>query len=115
MDGVHGAFGMTTAGQFDFTVAAADGRAEVHLVGDLDISTAPLLREGLLGVLAEGTNDVTLDMSRLSFIDSTGLSVLVGAYKRARHDGRAMVLRNPRPSARKVLEISGLDTVIPIT
>ena len=106
---------MTTAGQFDFTVAATEGKAEVHVVGDLDVSTAPLLREGLLGLLAEGTTDVTLDMSGLSFIDSTGLSVLVGAYKRARHDGRVMVLRNPQPSARKVLEISGLDTVIPIT
>lgn len=106
---------MTTAGQFAFTVADGDGRSEVRLVGDLDISTAPLLREGLLRILADGSGDVTLDLSRLSFIDSTGLSVLVGAYKRARESGRTVVLRSPRPSARKVLEISGLDTVFEIT
>ena len=106
---------MTTAGQFDFMVARREGRAEVHLVGDLDISTAPLLREGLLDLLAEGSTDITLDMAQLGFIDSTGLSVLVGAFKRARQDGREIVLRNPRPPARKVLEISGLDTVIRIT
>ena len=106
---------MTTAAQFDFVVATADGQAEVHLKGDLDIATAPLLREGLLGVLADGSGDVTLEMSELSFIDSTGLSVLVGAFKRAQENGRHMMLRSPRPAARKVLEISGLDTVIPIT
>lgn len=106
---------MTTAGHFDFMVAERDGRAEVHLVGELDVSTAPLLREGLLGVLAEGSGQITLDMAELAFIDSTGLSVLVGAFKRARQDGREVVLKNPRPPARKVLEISGLDTVIRIT
>lgn len=106
---------VTTAGRFDFTVAEGDGRSEVQLVGELDISTAPLLREGLLRLLADGSGDVTLDLSRLNFIDSTGLSVLVGAYKRASESGRAVVLRSPRPSARKVLEISGLDTVFEIT
>ncbi len=106
---------MTTFGQFDFTVDVCDGEPEVHLVGELDLSTAPLLREGLRRLLADGSGDVTLDMSRLDFIDSTGLSVLVGAYKRAREHGRGMVLRSPQPSARKVLEISGLDTVFPIT
>ena len=106
---------MNPAGQFDFMVARGNGRAEVHLIGDLDISTAPLLREGLLEVLADGSGDITVDMARLGFIDSTGLSVLVGAFKRARQSGREMVLRNPQPPARKVLEISGLDTVIRIT
>lgn len=106
---------MTTYGQFDFTVDACEGGSEVHLVGELDLFTAPLLREGLLRLLDDGAGDVTLDMSRLDFIDSTGLSVLVGAYKRAQENGRSIVLRAPRPSARKVLEISGLDTVIPVT
>lgn len=96
-------------------VAEAEGRAEVRLIGDLDISTAPLLREGLLSLLADGSSDITLDMAELAFIDSTGLSVLVGAFKRARQHGRDVVLRNPRPPARKVLEISGLDTVIRVT
>lgn len=96
-------------------VARLEGQAEVHLIGDLDISTAPLLREGLLDLLAEGSSDITLDMAQLGFIDSTGLSVLVGAFKRARQNGREIVLRNPQPPARKVLEISGLDSVIRIT
>ena len=106
---------MTTYGQFDFSVHARDGGSDVHLVGELDLFTAPLLREGLLRLLDDDGGDVTLDMSRLDFIDSTGLSVLVGAYKVARENGRAIALRSPRPSARKVLEISGLDTVFPIT
>jgi len=106
---------VTTYGQFDFTVDAREGGSDVHLVGELDLFTAPLLREGLLRLLDDGTGDLTLDMSRLSFIDSTGLSVLVGAYKLAQQNGRGIVLRGPRPSARKVLEISGLDTVFPIT
>lgn len=106
---------MTTYGQFDFTVDACEGGSEVHLVGELDLSTAPLLREGLHRLLEGGSGDLTLDMSRLDFIDSTGLSVLVGAFKRAREDGRDIVLRAPRPAARKILEISGLDTVFQIT
>lgn len=106
---------MTTAAPFDFVVARYENLAEVHLIGDLDISSAPLLRQGLLDLLADGSNDITLDMAGLGFIDSTGLSVVVGAYKRAREDGRRVVVRNPRPPTRRVLEISGLDTVIPIT
>jgi anti-sigma B factor antagonist len=106
---------MTTVPPFDFVVTEHDGRAEVHLVGDLDISTAPLLREGLLSVLTGGSCDIVLDMGRLGFIDSTGLSVVVAAFKRAREDGREVVLRNPTPPTRKVLEISGLDRVMRIT
>lgn len=106
---------MTTVPPFDFVVAERDGTAEVHLIGDLDISTAPLLRAGLLELLSSGRGDITLDMSRLGFIDSTGLSVVVAAFKRARENGREVVLRNPTPPTRKVLEISGLDTVMRIT
>ncbi len=106
---------MTSVPEFDFTVAEHEGSAEVHLVGDLDISTAPLLREGLLNLLGGQARHITLDMARLGFIDSTGLSVVVAAFNRARQDGREVVLRNPRPPARKVLEISGLDTVMRIT
>jgi anti-sigma B factor antagonist len=105
---------MTSVPDFDFTVAEEEGRVEVRLIGDLDIATAPLLREGLLGVLEGDPRQITLDMADLSFIDSTGLSVVVGAFNRARQDGREVVLRNPRPPTRKVLEISGIDTVMRI-
>ncbi len=100
---------------FAVSVTAVGSAATVRVSGDLDCYTAPRLRSALLDVMADGAREVTLDVGGTQFVDSTGLSVLVGAYKRARESGREMVLRSPRPSALKVLEISGLDTVFEIT
>jgi anti-sigma B factor antagonist len=90
------------------------GEVVVAVVGELDVSGAPRVREALLAALTEGAHRVTIDLSALSFIDSTGLGVLVGAYKRARSQSVDLVLTNPTRSVARVFEIAGLDKVLPV-
>ena len=56
--------------------------------GEIDVATSPLLRSELASVLAQGPDEVTLDLSGVSFVDSSGLGVLVGALKRLREARR---------------------------
>jgi len=100
---------------FDVSVSHADGVAIVQVTGDLDCYTAPQLREALLGLVAEGSNQVVLDVGRSSFIDSTGLGVLVGGLRRFRQEGGDMVLRSPTSTTITLLEVTGVIKLFEIT
>jgi anti-anti-sigma factor len=88
-----------------------DATTVLHPVGELDLATAPKLREAL-GANVSG--DVVVDLSRLSFIDSTGLNVLVDAYKRLTTRGHQITLRAPAGRVMALLEITGLDAALNI-
>ena len=81
------------------------GHAVITLDGDLDLQTSPLLRAALHDHLGQ---DVTLDMERVTFIDSTAIGVLVGYHRRARETGNALTLRNVQPRPQQVLELVGV-------
>jgi len=102
-------------GELQVVVSGAGRAYEVHLLGELDMSTANTLREQLLGLAAEGPTHVTVDLSHLEFVDSTGLSVLITGLKRIRQHGGDMALRSPTPATRRVLEITGLTEVFSIS
>ena len=99
---------------FHVGVSRSDGGVVVGVVGELDLATAPQLRDSLVALSEEGQTQVVLDLTRLSFIDSTGLSVLVMALNRARADGGSVLLRNPSQSVLRILEITGLVSVFTI-
>lgn len=91
-------------------------KADVRVVGDLDVATAPELLQRLSDMLSDGIQVMTLDLSELEFVDSSGLSALVRALECQREKGGDVVLKAPSPSTRRVLEITGLlqvFTVIP--
>lgn len=100
----------------EFAVTVTDGADEtvVAVQGEVDLYTAPRLREQLEGVVATDTPNVVIDLETLDFIDSTGLGVLVGALKEAENRGGGVRLRNPGRSTRKILEIAGLTEVFTI-
>lgn len=102
-------------GELQILVSGERPEHEIQLLGELDMSTAPQLREELLGLIAGGATMVTVDLSELAFVDSTGLSVLITGLKRLRQQGGDMTLRSPTPGTRRVLEITGLTEVFPIT
>jgi anti-sigma B factor antagonist len=81
--------------------------------GELDILSSPALREELTE-LSQGDRSVILDLEGLSFMDSTGLSVIIAALKRLRERGLELVLARPQPSVRRTMEICGLDRVVTI-
>ena len=102
-------------GELLVKVAGAEQAYEVYLHGELDMSTAPKLRDELLRLSSDGAIDVTVDMSELDFVDSTGLSVLITGLKRLRERGGDLALRSPKPGTRRVLEITGLTEVFSIS
>jgi len=95
----------------DFQVDTSGEAAILRISGEIDISTAPQLRERLQEL---DSRSVVVDLSAMTFIDSTGLGVLVGAFKRLREGGGDLVLRAPTRSTRKVLELTGLSQVVTI-
>lgn len=84
----------------------------IRVDGELDVLTAPDLKEQLLACLESGFTRLVVEMSGCPSIDSTGLGVLVGAAKRAR--GRELALAAPAPEVRHILQVVGLDHVLPL-
>jgi anti-sigma B factor antagonist len=84
----------------------------IRVHGDLDAFAAPELKMQLFAALDTGFDRVVLEMSECDFVDSTGLGVLVAGLKRAR--GREVVMACPTPDVLRVLEIVGLDRVLPV-
>lgn len=95
-------------------VIERDGWSVLQIGGEIDVATAPRLRERLLGMVNEQRHRIVVDLEGVDFIDSTGLGVLIGARKRVGlQDGD---LRLVCTDARivKVFEITGLDRVFDI-
>lgn len=80
----------------------------------LDAAAAPSFKALLDGALAEGPNRVILDLSGVSFMDSTGLGVLVGLLKKLGTSG-SMVVCGAQPSVRRLFELTRLDTLFRLT
>ena len=95
-------------------VANTTSPTMVVLTGEIDVATSARVRETLLGIARSGENRVVVDMSNVTFMDSTGLSALVGPLKRFRRAGGEITLRAPTKSVRKILEITGLSRVFRI-
>jgi anti-sigma B factor antagonist len=93
---------------FSAKVSGLDGDSLVVLAGELDMATAPELAGVLSHLVVKGPHDVTLDFSDLTFIDSSGIAVLVDAQHRLGEVGRQLSIRAPRRTALRVFEIAGL-------
>lgn len=92
----------------------ADDVAVVTLEGEVDLYTAPEFREVLLQGIDEGARHVIVDLSSVTFVDSTALGVLVGGGQRLRlHDGSLLIVCG-LDGIRRILEIAGLAGVFAI-
>lgn len=79
--------------------------------GEVDVATAPRLREQLVQLVSHGQHHLVVDLDNVDFLDSTGLGVLVGALKRVRmHDGELLLVCT-QPRIVKVFDITGLSKV----
>ena len=85
---------------------------DVH--GEVDVHSAPQLRDRLIQVIHGGTSSVVVDLSWLTFIDSTGLGALVAARNEAKTTGAALRLVCKSDRVLKVFRITGLHSVFDI-
>ena len=89
---------------------------DVHTIaldGEIDIATAEHVEHELLRAEASDAAAIVLDLTRLTFIDSTGIRMLVMAEARTRADGRRLTLRRPPDSVMRVLHIAGVVQRLP--
>ena len=91
-----------------------DGEAvSVATKGELDLATSPQLEHEMRALLARGARQVTIDLSGLTFIDSSGLRVLIVLHERSKEDGWELALVVPSDQARAVFRISGAEEHLP--
>lgn len=89
-------------------------RTVVRVGGEIDVYTAPKLREQLVELVNDGSFHLVVDMESVDFLDSAGLGVLVGGLKRVRaHEGSLRLVCN-QERILKIFRITGLTKVFPI-
>lgn len=87
----------------------------VYLDGELDQSVADKLRAELdKCILSNGVERVVFNLKKLSFMDSTGIGLILGRYKKLRHNHIPLFFDEPSPQIDKVLKVSGLYNIIPV-
>lgn len=109
---VHGGSGVEQE-QASFFREGIDGCMVVFAVGELDLATSPTMREAL-GEAAESRRHLIVDLSAVTFLDSTSLGVLIRTQKRIETTHKSMSLVGPTGMVAKVLRITRIDEAIPV-
>ena len=106
---------MTQQPILQWSMSCANGPnelVEINLEGEVDLSSADILREALAEGLQSGATTVIVDAARLTYLDSSGIACLVVALKDAAAVGSRLVVRQPTATVRRVLEITELDRIL---
>lgn len=100
----------------DFSVDSREQGAWsiVSVAGEVDLYTAPRLRERIIDLVNGGRYQILVDLTSVEFMDSTGLAVLVGGLKRVREHGGSLELVCTKDPVLKLLTITGLDRALTI-
>ncbi|MCH5163966.1 MAG: anti-sigma factor antagonist [Clostridiales bacterium] len=86
----------------------------IGLCGELDESTSGQTRAALDKLIEDfSSNKLVLDMSDLKFMDSTGVGVLLGRYKKLKAKGASLLIASPSPTVDKILTLSGIYDIMP--
>lgn len=91
------------------TTCPSPTTARVAVSGEVDLATAQVLRDRLLGVLRDqGATMLSVDLAGVTFLDCTGINALIAARTAAARTGRQMRVTQPQPIVRRVLDLTGL-------
>jgi anti-anti-sigma factor len=94
----------------DLQVDRNGSSATVRVAGEIDLTSAPRLDDEITGLIEDAVNVLTIWLEGVSFMDSTGLRVLLKASKLLDSSGGTLILGQPSDPVRRLLEVSGLDT-----
>lgn len=111
---VAGGCRVSDAMQLRTEVSSLDSWTVVSVYGELDVASAPTLREQLIELVASGSHKLVLDLEGLDFLDSTGLGAIISALKRARTNGGDLRLVCTQSRIRRLFEITALDKAFPL-
>jgi anti-anti-sigma factor len=98
---------------FSVEVVVEDGETIAHVSGEIDIETCGRLRDAIEPHLGPGQR-VVLDLSRVHFMDSACLTVLLQARSTLAADGGSLILRNPSTAAHRLLSVSGVGELFEV-
>lgn len=88
--------------------------AVVEVEGEVDVFTAPKLREQIIGLVSAGKERIVVNLAKVGFMDSTGLGVLVGGLKRVKERDGMLALAGAHGTVLRVLNVTGLNTIFPL-
>ena len=91
-----------------------DGRCVVRVAGEIDLYTAADLRAELRAALGDDPSALVIDLTATSFLDSSGLAAMLGAYRGARLRHCALEIVVDDAHVRRPLEVAGLDDLVPV-
>ncbi|WP_407271786.1 STAS domain-containing protein [Radiobacillus sp. PE A8.2] len=98
----------------NINVVEQENTAVVHLAGEIDAYTAPELKETLLLITKKRIPLIEVDMEQVSYLDSTGLGVIISALKATKEYDGEIKLTNLQSKVMRLFEITSLDSVITI-
>src|SRR5881628_680742 len=91
-----------------------DQQTVLAVRGEIDVYTAPRLRQAIVDLVDAGSTSIVVDMEKVDFLDSTGLGVLVEGLKRVRTRGGDLSIVVTQDKILKIFEITGLNKAFPI-
>ena len=99
----------------DLKLAVQDhsDHATIQVGGEVDLATCPQLRAALVELVDDGFHQLTIDLEQVSFLDCSGIGVLVHALRRVEERGGHLELVRPKPSVGRVLTLTGMTTLLP--
>jgi anti-anti-sigma factor len=100
--------------ELQISVTAGPADTLVAVTGECDLHTGRQLRDVLTSELSRGVRRLILDLSGLTFLDSTGMQVLLSVRNVITVRGGILALVSPQPVVARILELTGADRVIPV-
>ena len=97
---------------FSASVESRNAVIRIALTGELDLASAPVLKDLLSQAEGDGSAAIMLDLRGVTFIDSTGLHAFVRARKRAQENGHRLILVGANEQARKLFELTGTESLL---
>jgi anti-sigma B factor antagonist len=105
---------MAEEGLLRFRLGRGEAAQTLYVSGELDIASAPALERTVAGAMDGQDGEFCLDVSALSFMDSTGARALLHVHNRVESVGRHLVILSPTRAVWRVLRITGLDQVMDV-